>query len=154
MEPVSGGPRPGGEVPSARAPGGLPAAPPRLPWTSAALRALGLPIDENITSLVDALNRFPALDTFSSCGGHPPPLRVSQLPEGSYQVNFSIQPWDGGWYSLEHLAFVIADLEDVALKIWLSGDTPDTMAFELYGTGNPADLAALIDGSGLAGPSL
>ena len=42
-----------------------------------------------------------------------------------------------------------ADLEEVTIKIWLAGDTPDTIAFELSGIGDPANLAALIKASGL-----
>jgi hypothetical protein len=42
---------------------------------------------------------------------------------------------------------VVADLEEVTIKIWLAGDTPDTIAFELSGIGDPANLAALIEAS-------
>ena len=111
--------------------------------------ARGYPIDANIASLVDAMNRFAGLRTFSSCGGHPPPLSISQAPEGHFWVCFDIDPEAGGWQSLQNLAWVVADLEEVTIKIWLAGDTPDTIAFELSGIGDPANLAALIEASGL-----
>ena len=111
--------------------------------------ARGYPIDANVASLVDAMNRFAGLRTFSSCGGHPPPLSISQAPEGHFWVCFDIDPDARGWLSLQKLAWVVADLEEVTIKIWLSGDTPDTIAFELSGIGDPANLAALIEASRL-----
>lgn len=100
----------------------------------------GYPIDANIAPLVDVLNCLPGLGTFSSCGGHPPPLAVSQTPEGNYWINFCIDPWEGGWGSLQNLAYVVADMESVTIKIWLSGYEPDTIAFELAGVGDPLEL--------------
>ena len=142
--------RPGKGPDAAAHSGGVPCAAPDPQAISEAqrsvedsrVRARGYPIDKNIAPLVDTLNRFPGLRTFSSCGGHPPPLTVSQAPEGHYWVNFNVDPSDGGWPSLQALAYVVADLEEVTIKLWLAGDTPDTIAFELSAVGDPSDLTA------------
>jgi hypothetical protein len=61
-------------------------------------------IDERVNKLIGVLNDLPAINTFSSCGGHENP-RGSQVKSDSFYIYFSIEtvrnrPSKKGWESL------------------------------------------------------
>jgi len=78
-------------------------------------------IDSSIRRLVEELNAFPGVVTFSSCGGHREPLTPSQRPLGEFEVNFNVYPLLGGWRSLELIASALVESEDRnSLKLTLT----------------------------------
>src|SRR5262245_52065210 len=68
-------------------------------------------VDERVVYVVEALNSLPGIATFSSCGGHPNP-EPGQNEEGTWSVSFSMFPLEGGWVSLNAIAF--ADWMDLS----------------------------------------
>jgi len=59
-------------------------------------------IDPPVRNLVRVLNRFPGVETFTSCGGHPNALEGSSAsPEGCWYVDSHIDRTDEGWATLE-----------------------------------------------------
>jgi hypothetical protein len=63
-------------------------------------------LDPAIVPLVRALNRFPAVHTIGSCGGHDEP-GPSQAGPGEWWVTFVLDRTQAGWVSLEFLAWAI-----------------------------------------------
>ena len=81
-------------------------------------------IDGNIRALVDSLNAFPGIVTFSSCGGHAERSNPSQLPNGEFCVNFDVDISRGGWRSLELITYAMqckADGEHLSITAWNNG---------------------------------
>ena len=110
-----------------------------------------LDIDESIEAVVIALNQLPDLDTFSSCGGHAPRVKPSQMPAGYFYVSFAVVQSEKGWWSLSALAYVVMALDDVKLNMWYNGPTDadldrEHLAFQLEGGPkcSRAELAAMI----------
>ena len=104
-------------------------------------------IDANMVKLVDVLNEFPGIITFSSCGGHPGPREVSQAPAGTFYVNFELDVLLGGWRSLEIFAVAIQETEAAepdafSITVWDNGG----LCFELQGKSgaNPDALASVL----------
>jgi hypothetical protein len=66
--------------------------------------ARAYPIDANIASLVDAMNRLAGLRTFSSCGGHPPRCPSVKRPKDTFGfASISIRkPADGNRCRTSH----------------------------------------------------
>jgi hypothetical protein len=103
-------------------------------------------IDSNIVDLVDALNAFPGIFTFSSCGGDDNPNTVSQSPPGEFYVDFEVDPLRGGWRSLQLISHAArSGSGDVHIKVWQCGDEPETMSFKLSGGADPAELAVALE---------
>ena len=63
-------------------------------------------LDPAIVPLVRALNRFPAVHTLGSCGGHDEP-EIGKAGPGMWWVTFEVDHTQAGWVSLEFLAWVI-----------------------------------------------
>lgn len=107
-------------------------------------------IDPNVRRLVEALNRFPGVTTFSSCGGHPDfDDEAGQCPENIFYVHFSLDPGDGyaAMMSLGVLTGVCEKFEtlgdDVGASIttFTQGD-PTTIAFQIEGENVEPDTFA------------
>ena len=102
-------------------------------------------IDERVRKLVDALNRIPHLETFSSCGGHENQTR-GQLPAGQFCVHLKIRRTKDGWNAVEVLADAMAmDRQRIRLIPTISDGA--LFDFELRGQDgvDPDQLAAEID---------
>jgi hypothetical protein len=63
-------------------------------------------LDPAIVPLVRVLNRFPAVHTIGSCGGHDEPDAI-QADAGAWWVTFAVDHTQAGWVSLEFLAWAI-----------------------------------------------
>ncbi len=76
-------------------------------------------IDPPVRNLVRVLNRFPGVQTYTSCGGHPiaerEPGNSCQMAEGTWYVDSHIDRTDEGYASLEFFAWVAHDLNSVDL---------------------------------------
>jgi hypothetical protein len=103
-----------------------------------------LDIDSNVRSLVEALNAFDGIETVGSCGGHPPPLKDGQWPEGTWYIKFRVEPDEHGWRALEFLAWLVnRDYRRAGHQVILYPDAPppylnepgQVLAFELEGSG-------------------
>jgi len=104
--------------------------------------------DPTVRRLVDQLNAFPGVVTFSSCGGHREPLTPSQRPLGEFEVNFNVYPLLGGWRSLELIASALVESEDrnsLKLTLWSVGGGT-SVNFELEGRrhADPDALATVL----------
>ena len=103
-------------------------------------------IDANVKAIVDELNLWPGIYTMSSCGGHVKITNVSQYPEGDFFVCFHVEVLEGGWRSLQAIAFAVDrcdDFKKLVILVWCAGDDPETMAFQLKGVdhASPDSLA-------------
>jgi hypothetical protein len=103
-------------------------------------------IDKNIVDLVDSLNAFPGIFTFSSCGGHEHSTVTSPL--GQFYVNFEVDPLRG------RMAVAATDFSrcrnatgELTITVWQSGDEPETISFRLNGSegADPDELAGALE---------
>lgn len=72
-------------------------------------------LDKNMVQLIRALNSFPGIKTFTSCGGHPNPS-ACQWPEGTFFVGFNVAWNDDGRLALEFLAWFVNGYLDTKTK--------------------------------------
>jgi hypothetical protein len=76
------------------------------------------PIDPPVQRLVDVLNSFPGIETFTSCGGHQgAPEGGSQAEEGCWYVDFHVERSDEGWISLEFFAWLAYDVTPPGVQL-------------------------------------
>jgi len=114
-------------------------------------------MDDNVQSLLEAINSLPGLQTFSSCGGHPQPDQ-GQAPEGHFYVNFYLDPDAAGWDSLGRLAYAAAHflgeeeepgefeqyVGTATITVWWNSDLDayiDATCFEIAGNCSPEALS-------------
>ena len=122
--------------------------------------------DERVARLVHALDAFPGVESYSSCGGHPPPLEESQCPANEFFVCFDVGREERGWRALEFIAWAAAEAADGAKEIatsgtpsarvitWVKSDEPGvgTVSFELSGTDfHPDEVAILLEALTMTG---
>lgn len=83
-------------------------------------------IDANIRPLVDALNAFPGITTFASCGGHHNHNPANdQVGERDWYIRFHLDWTEAGRFSLEFLAFLVnEDGEPYSERLWLFPKAP------------------------------
>lgn len=107
--------------------------------------------DRNMLNLIDALNAFPGIETFGSCGGHKNPT-PAQWAEGTFYVKFNVAWNEDGRFSLEFLAWLvnsvcrhIEQLKGIQLLPFAPPpylNTPgECLCFVIQGRGNPRKLA-------------
>jgi hypothetical protein len=89
-------------------------------------------VEARVRRLVTMLNRYPAVHTFSSCGGHADPT-PEQAGEQEFYVAFVVERTRVAWNSLERIVFAVESARDVFVRAWCSGDDPQCLAFELRG---------------------
>lgn len=63
-------------------------------------------IDENMRTLIKALNDNPAIHTFECCGGHKNPIH-SQRPLGEWWVFLEYRPNQQGWEAIELISYAL-----------------------------------------------
>jgi hypothetical protein len=111
-------------------------------------------VDARVRLLVAALNELPAIETFSSCGGHEEPDEsASQVPADEFYVSFNATPSERGWHSL---ALVVWAAETSAIAVqrgeasvgaWYNSlepkyEGPERLSFTLSGRGIEPDVIA------------
>jgi hypothetical protein len=107
-------------------------------------------LDSNIARLVHTLNRVPGVQTVSSCGGHPRPVRFRrQWPAGSWYAKFVVTPDNAGRQALDRVASVVADYhrrsgEHVCLVSTVLSPEEPTPAYAVEGR-NHADADRLAE---------
>lgn len=112
-------------------------------------------LDQNILSLVKALNAFDGITTVGSCGGHQNANVRYQNEEGTWYVSFDADHTEDGWFALEFIAWVVRDwgrgghngtLEATSLPPYLN-EPGSCLRFVLEGWGHevPDELAKFID---------
>jgi len=100
-------------------------------------------IDPNLILVVKELNRFKAVETIGSCGGHEKPIG-DQWPFGDWFVKFVVTHSKLGWWTLEFLAWAINnDYAKLGEKVLLMPVAPPPY---LNGPGNC--LSFVIEGRG------
>ena len=90
-------------------------------------------IEAPVSKLVVVLNRYPAIHTLTSCGGHPDP-GPDQCSEQDFYVSFVVETTKAGWQSLGQIAFATTGEPDVSVNARCAGDDPVCLAFDLRGT--------------------
>jgi hypothetical protein len=111
-------------------------------------------VDKRVQLLVEALNELPAIETFSSCGGHDEPDRsASQVPADEFYVSFEVTPSERGWHSLALVVWA-ADTSEIAcdrgeanVGAWYNNmepkyEGPARLSFTLRGRGIEPDVIA------------
>ena len=111
-------------------------------------------VDRRVRLLVEALNELPAVETFSSCGGHDQPDEaMSQVPADQFYVSFNVTPSEQGWQSLA-LVIWAAETSEIAagqgeatVRAWYNNldpkyEGPDRLAFTVRGRGISPDVIA------------
>ena len=112
-------------------------------------------LDQNIVSLVKALNAFDGIATVGSCGGHPNADVLYQNEEGTWHVSFDAGHTEDGWFALEFIAWIVRDwgrgghhgsLEATSPPPYLN-EPGSCLSFVLEGWGHedPDELAEFID---------
>jgi hypothetical protein len=81
-------------------------------------------LDPAVVPLVRVLNRFPAICTYTSCGGHPNPQYGSQAEQGTWYVDFHVDRTDEGWISLEFFAWLNAGLVPEGIYLTAGAHAP------------------------------
>ena len=87
-------------------------------------------IDKNVKKLIDILNKYPGIETISSCGGHKNPSSC-QSPENEWEITFDIfgkdkesdLPCPEGWMSLgklSHATFEYLEIADGKIDLIVS----------------------------------
>jgi hypothetical protein len=108
----------------------------------------GIEVDDNMVRLIDVLNSIPAVDTFSSCGGHDDP-KSSQVAAGRFTVSLSIEQNRHGWVALGLLARAIIPMDSVTLHPWDNSDPEEDeepmLDWALSGSVSPDALAEIIE---------
>ena len=107
--------------------------------------------DRNMVDLIEALNAFPGIETFGSCGGHKNPT-PAQWEKGTFYVKFDVAWNEDGRFSLEFLAWLVNSvcphldqLNGIQLLPYAHPpylNTPgECLSFVIEGQGNPRRLA-------------
>jgi hypothetical protein len=114
-------------------------------------------LDLPVRALVRILNGFPGIHTVASCGGHETPGPAGN-PAGQWEVRFTVDHAEDGWYALEWLAWITQDARQAGkhVSIRVSAAPPylntpgESLFFTLYGDTHgeagqdPDELAAWI----------
>jgi hypothetical protein len=111
-------------------------------------------VDARVSLLVAALNELPAIETFSSCGGHDDPDdSAAQVPADEFYVSFNATPSEQGWQSLALVVWA-ADTSAIAspgteasVGAWYNNmepkyEGPERLSFTLSGRGIEPDVIA------------
>lgn len=113
-------------------------------------------IDPFVERLVDALNEIEGVNTSSSCEGHEH-HDESQVPYGTFYVNFSVDYNKRGWKALEYIVKAIqrhwdvTDNSTIALVPWFDGGLEWELRGEYENKEEINDFASFIENADCLG---
>ena len=100
-------------------------------------------MDERVAALVEIINSFPGVETFSSCGGHEEKFRFSQCDPNDFIIKFDLDPDDDGFYSLGILTMAAVKMNKnndgmimitAIINPFMGEGSPDDLAFMIMAT--------------------